>query len=180
MLNIKSTVTVIAVLLAISIPVVAQESAETTAPGGAEIEASFGDWSKVCQTNEAGEGESEGSAEKSCQIVQAATQNESGQRILQTSIGYADNGTPVLTLTAPLGIYLPRGITVSVDNTPITATISRCSQNGCVGQIQMQESLIEAMKNNNNGAVLVATTPDNNLKLPLSLKGFTAAFASLQ
>lgn len=177
MLNIKSTITVIA-LLGICIPAVAQESAETTAPGGAEIEASYGDWSKVCTT---GEGESEGSGEKRCQIVQAATQGESGQRILQTSIGYrGDNKTPVLTLTAPLGIYLPKGITLSVDNTPLTTAVNRCSQNGCVGHIQMQETLIEAMKDNDNGAVLVATTPDNNLKLPLSLKGFTEAFASLQ
>ncbi|MBD3646544.1 MAG: invasion associated locus B family protein [Pseudomonadales bacterium] len=149
--------------------------------GAQEIEASFGDWSKVCATPEPEDAAELQSQGKICQIVQTASQDESGDRLLQTTIGYVSaSEQPILSLVAPLGIYLPKGIVISIDDTPITLPVQRSDGNGCMAYTTMNDSLIESMKQNDKGAVLVATNPNNNIKLPLSLKGFSEAFQSLK
>jgi invasion protein IalB len=134
---------------------------------------SFGDWSKICSPVEQGE---------VCQISQTVNQNESGQRLFQTSIGYvSESENPIMFLTAPLGMYLPRGITLELtEDTLTTAVVQRCDVNGCLAVTPLEPAFLDAMKTAKEGRLIFGRTAEQNMAVPLSLMGFTAGMASLQ
>lgn len=141
----------------------AQQSTET-----------WGDWTKVCGEDDTGR--------EVCRIVQSVNQRESGQLIFQTTIGYfQDNPQPLMFLTAPLGIFLPRGLTLVIDGNEVkTVPVQRCDQNGCLAGVPMDPELIDLLQNGESGELVFATNVKQNAKVPLSLNGFTEAFSKLE
>lgn len=137
-----------------------------------EIESTFGDWSKICTLDEA-------SDTRVCQIVQSANQND--QLVFQSAIGYVEgNEQPIMYLTAPLGIFLPKGITVIVEENPgLTAIVQRCDGKGCLALLALEDATIDAMRKGTDAKIIFAANAQQNVSLPLSLDGFTAAFRSL-
>ncbi len=149
-------------------------AAQESAAPSQKVEATFGDWSRICTASTEGV--------QVCQIVQSANQNESGQLVFQTAVGYvADNDRPILYLTAPLGIFLPRGISIFVDDSEegLTATVQRCDGSGCLGLLAMSETFVDSLKKGNAAKLVFGATAQQNVSLPLSLDGFTKAFDSL-
>lgn len=135
----------------------------------------YGSWVKVCQPAE--DAQAEG-----CQITQIANQQESGKRVFQTTVGFVqDREEPVLFLNAPLGIYLPKGISISVDEAePVTARVQRCDQNGCLGLLALGTELAGQLKGGEKAQVIFAATNEQLIQLPLDLNGFTDALAALE
>lgn len=135
------------------------------------VDQTWGDWSKICTTGEPAV----------CQIVQSANQDETGNLIFQTSIGYVqDNDEPIMYLTAPLGIFLPRGISVIVDeNPPLTARVQRCDGNGCLGLLALSTDAISSFRKGTKAQVVFAASAQQNVSVPLSLDGFSQAFDAL-
>jgi len=165
--------------LALMLPAAVLAGEQTTPQparaGEQQIEATFGDWSKICTTNQ--------NDQHVCQIVQSANQNESGKLVFQTAVGYvADNEKPIMYLTAPLGIFLPRGISIFVgdEENGITATVQRCDASGCLGVLALEDSLVDKLKQGNEARLVFAANVQQNVALPLSLAGFTKAFNSLE
>ncbi|XOV88420.1 MAG: invasion associated locus B family protein [Pseudomonadota bacterium] len=161
------------VLAATTMATQAEQQAAGTAPAQ-RVEATFGDWSRICSSNPEGA--------TVCQIVQSANQNESGQLVFQTAVGYvADNERPIMYLTAPLGIFLPRGISIFVDDSEegLTATVQRCDGSGCLGLLAMTEAFVDKLKKGKAAKLVFGATATQNVSLPLSLDGFTKAFNSL-
>ncbi len=150
------------------------EIAVMETPNPQAVEASFDDWSLICTADETGD--------KVCQIVQSVNQNDSGQLVFQTAVGYVpDNESPILYMTAPLGIFLPRGISIFVDDDEEgrTAQVLRCTENGCLAVLAMQPELVQKLKKGNEGRLIFGATAQQNVAIPLSLTGFTRAFDAL-
>lgn len=156
-------------------PQAADEAIQQNAagPGSQAVEETFGDWSRICTTD---------AENRVCQIVQTANQNESGQLVFQTAVGYvADNERPIMYMTAPLGIFLPRGLSIFVDDETdgLTATVQRCDANGCLGVLAMEPELVDKLKKGSNAKVIFGVSAQQNVSVPMSLTGFTNAFNSL-
>lgn len=132
----------------------------------------FGDWTKVCSV--AGDIEV-------CQISQVVDRAESNQRLFQTVIGYsAESENPVMVLTAPLGIFLLRGITLELtEDTLMTAVVQRCTENGCLAVSALEPEFVAAMKAGKEARLIFGSTAEQNVTVPFSLMGFTAAMASI-
>lgn len=141
---------------------------------GQKIVKSFGDWSKICVEQEKGG--------KLCQIVQSANQNSTGKLVFQTAVGYVpDNDKPIMYLTGPLGIFLPKGISVFVDDNPgLTATVQRCDGSGCLALLALNEDMLKQLQSGKKGKLVFAANAKQNVSLPLSLGGFKDAFNSLE
>lgn len=156
-------------------PSAAQQSAVGNQNTSQQVEATFDDWSRICTNAESGE--------EVCQIVQSANQNESGRLVFQTAVGYvADNDRPIMYLTAPLGIFLPRGISIFVDEEEdgLTATVQRCDANGCLAVLALEENWVDKLKKGGEAKLIFAASAQQNVSVPLSLTGFTDAFNSLE
>ena len=141
------------------------------------IAASFGDWSKICSPVDSPLGNSE-----ICQLSQTVNQSESGKRLFQTTIGYVpEYDTPVIFMTAPLGMYLPRGITLELTkDTLMSAVVQRCDANGCLAVTPIDPEFLAAMKAGKEARMIFGATAEQNMAVPLSLMGFTDGIASLE
>lgn len=149
----------------------------------------FGDWGYVCQAPESKDGE----AKENCNLFQTAllnNQQENGkdsegaqqQRLLLTRIGYlGETDRPVLLVTAPLGILLTQGITVSVDGLekPLRFAVQRCDAGGCLAYTAMSEEVVTAFKKGIKAEVTFFDPQRRAINVPLSLKGFTKGMAEL-
>lgn len=133
---------------------------------------SFGDWSKICS--------SEG-GEEVCHISQSVDQNDSQGRLFQTSIGYlAGSSSPVVFLTAPLGMYLPRGITIELsESTLLSVAVQRCDVNGCLAVTTIDSAFLRELQNTIEGKIVFGSNAEQNIAIPLSLNGFAEGLASI-
>jgi invasion protein IalB len=87
---------------------------------------------------------------------------------------------PVLRVIAPLGILLPRGLGLKVDEEVIGATgFVRCLPNGCVAEVELDDKLIDKLKKGKEAMFVIFLPPDEGRGLPLQLKGFEEGYGLL-
>ena len=134
----------------------------------------FQDWMIKCEGGN-------GTAER-CIAFQSIVVTESRQQLLTIAAGYlGPKGEPWVFLTLPLGIFLPPGVALKVDESQqFDAPIKICTAKGCDAGIPLNDDLLPLMK-----AGLVARiafmdgTARNQITVPVSLEGFSAAFRTL-
>jgi len=135
--------------------------------------ATFGDWAKACETGESGA--------KECFAFQNITTQDGSRGILHmTIIKVPEADNPIMVVTVPLGIFLPRGLALSIDGAkPTRIQVQVCSTNGCQSQFQMPAEILNAFKGGLKGTMQMFDPSGKEVKVPFSLKGFTKALASL-
>lgn len=157
----------------------------------------FDDWGYRCE-------KVQGAANESCNIIQVASQNpqaagQGAQWLLQTAIGYLDGQErPAMVVKARLGVILPPGSVVTVPgHNPVRIPFQRCDNSGCVAFVFLDEPFVKALKDadaaaqkdeNVRGSVALTyqatgaqgQVGQQTVALPLSLKGFSKAFAMLK
>ena len=132
----------------------------------------FDDWIMRCDP---------ASATPRCYLSQRAFIQGSGERVFELAIGQlGENKQVVMLLTAPLGIYLPAGLRVQVDNT-ITqrVVLLRCNARGCHAELLLNDEFLDLMK---KGLQLNITFSDSALQqfgFSMSLKGFSSGLQQL-
>lgn len=88
---------------------------------------------------------------------------------------------PVLRVITPLGILLPRGLGLKIDDKEIGSTsFVRCLESGCVAEVDMDAGLIEGFSKGKIAYFAVFLTPEEGRGLPVTLPGFAQGFAQLQ
>ncbi len=132
------------------------------------------DWAREC--------EDDGDFAGRCFIRQRLTLKSSGQMLFEIAAGYPLGGDyPLLLLSAPLGTYLPPGITIEVDQTgPYRAVVAYCNREGCHAFYRMTPELFRFFRQGRwlNVAFLDGTRRTNRFQV--SLNGFSAAIDSLR
>ncbi len=138
---------------------------------------SFNDWGYKCE-------KPQGSDQEICFIFQRITSKEDDKRIADTTIAYLPKvEKPVMVVTLPLGVFLPAGIKLQVDDAKddsSRAPFIQCIQDGCQARLQMDSKLITKMKGGKRLVVAFLTPQQKQLAFPISLNGFTAAINSLK
>lgn len=117
-----------------------------------------------------------------CYLFQNLVLKEGGQRVLHMAVGYIpDNPNPVAIMTLPLGISLPPGVSVQIDNDePVVIPVERCEQKGCQAGLVLEEKLLNAFKRGIEAKVIIHDGARRPINVPVSLKGFTAGLNSLR
>ncbi|MBS9478736.1 invasion associated locus B family protein [Ancylobacter radicis] len=92
----------------------------------------------------------------------------------------ADQQSRLLRVLAPLGVLLPSGLGLKIDDVDVgRAGFVRCVPNGCVAEVVMDDKLVGQMRNGQNATFIVFQTPEEGIGIPLSLKGFGEGFDAL-
>jgi invasion protein IalB len=125
--------------------------------------------------------EQEGEFRDRCFIRQTLTLKASGEMLFDIAAGYPLGGDfPLLLLSAPLGMYLPGGITIEVDATGAHRTIvAYCNTEGCHAYYRMTPELFRLFR---QGRWLNVTFLDGTRRahsLQVSLNGFSDAIDAL-
>lgn len=84
----------------------------------------------------------------------------------------------VMTVQIPLGILLPYGVRLKIDNDQVVPVLlSRCLPQGCVSQTRMLDEAVSKMKA--GSTAVFGFFLENEVLVNVSLRGFTKAYNSL-
>jgi invasion protein IalB len=119
-----------------------------------------------------------------CHIFQVLTDNKDTKKaILAVEIGYLPGEKePIAQFTLPLGVLLPPGMQLRVDESEETGRVpfTLCDPVGCKAMVRLDDKVIARFKKGTKINVLVANPEGRVATIPISLSGFTAAFDSLK
>lgn len=144
-------------------------------PKGGEV---HDNWTTKCEKPE----DAKEDTKEQCFIFQNLVLKEGGQRVLAVAVVYPPEGSdPVALFTLPLGISLPPGAALAVDDgEPVRFPIERCEPSGCRAGLKLEAALLEKMKKGARAQVTFHDGSRRPISVPLSLKGFTAGLQSLR
>lgn len=135
----------------------------------------YGDWQLRCETPA-------GAKAEQCALVQyLAAEDRPNLTLVVIVLKTADNRGYLLRVVAPLGILLPSGLGLKIDQTDVgRAGFVRCLTTGCVAEVVMDDGLVKQFSNGAQATFIVFQTPEEGVGIPLSMKGFGQGFQSLK
>ncbi len=115
-------------------------------------------------------------------MFQNVVVKETRQPVLQAVFGYMDGAdTPVGVFVLPLGIYLPPGLTLQIDKGQVyEMALEICGRKGCRVRFGIDDKLLGLFKSGSIAEVAFQNGVRKPMRVPLSLKGFTAALGQLR
>ena len=166
----------VAVAIALPAPAAfaqAQAPGQGTGPEGGTIKAQHGDWQVVCK-NQAG------SKTEVCALVQSVTAEDRSNVGLTVYFQKFSNGSKVLRIFAPVGVLLPPGLGLKIDDKDVgNAPFLRCQAFACYAQVVAEDKLIDQLKNGKTAVFIIFQTEEAGIGIPISLNGFGKAIAAL-
>ncbi|NLH81532.1 MAG: invasion associated locus B family protein [Phyllobacteriaceae bacterium] len=156
--------------------ITALTTAGASAPALAQgaVKSSHGDWQIRCDTPP-------GAKAEQCALIQNVTAEDRPNVGLSVIVlKTADKKQRILRVLAPLGVLLPSGLGLKVDQTDVGRTpFVRCLPNGCVAEVVMDDKLMDQLKTGTNATFIVFQTPEEGIGIPIALKGFGEGFDKL-
>lgn len=139
-----------------------------------EVKSKHGDWDLRCDTPA-------GSTTQQCVIMQFVTaQDRENVGLSVVVMKTADKQARILRVLAPLGVLLPRGLGLRIDDTDMGTTgFIRCLPNGCVSEVLMDDQLIQKLREGKQAMFIIFQTPEEGIGVPISLAGFGEGFDAL-
>lgn len=139
-----------------------------------QVKSKHGDWDLRCDTPP-------GAQSQQCVIMQFVTaQDRENVGLSVVVMKTADKQARILRVLAPLGVLLPRGLGLRIDNTDMGTTgFIRCLPNGCVSEVLMDDSLIQQLRSGKQAMFVIFQTPEEGIGVPISLAGFSEGFDAL-
>jgi len=85
----------------------------------------------------------------------------------------ADLKNRLLRVVAPLGVVLPSGLGLKIDNNDVgRAGFIKCLPNGCMAEINMDDNLVTKFRSGHSATFIIFKSPEEGIGFPVSLKGF--------
>jgi invasion protein IalB len=145
-------------------------------PGSSQgvVKSKHGDWELRCETPP-------GAQHEQCALLQSvAAEDRPNINLVVIVLKTADGKGRLLRVIAPLGVLLPSGLGLKIDDTDIgRAGFVRCLPTGCIAEVVMEDKLINQMKNGHNATFIIFQTPEEGIGIPLALNGFGEGFDAL-
>lgn len=142
----------------------------------------FDDWFYRCV--EAADGKEKGRMR--CETVQIAQTKQGEETINLLTLSLSETSqnkkrNTVLTVLAPLNVYLPAGVALSVDQgKTVNLTYRNCNNAGCWLQHLVTNAFLAELKAGQTGFAKFRLINGQNLNIKFSLKGISAALKALQ
>lgn len=138
------------------------------------VRATHGDWQVRCDTPP-------GSRSEQCALVQnVAAEDRPNVALSVIALKTADGRARLLRVLAPLGVLLPSGLGLRIDDQDVgRAGFVRCLPSGCYAEVVMEDELIGKMSSGRTATFIIFQTPEEGIGVPVSLNGFRDGFAAL-
>lgn len=138
------------------------------------LRSEHGAWQLRCETPPGAPGEQ-------CALMQsvAAIDRENvGLKVIVLKT--ADQQSRIMRVVAPLGILLPSGLGLRIDDKDVgRAGFVRCMAIGCVAEVILEETLIEQLKTGTEATFIIFQSPEAGIGIPVELSGFGEGFDAL-
>lgn len=137
------------------------------------VKETFGEWKLVCDTPA-------GASSEQCAIIQLVLDEEADIGLSAIVLRTADGKAELLRVVVPLGVVLPNGLGLLVDEQNIgNAQFTSCLADGCYAQVVLNEQLLDTMKNGKSATFVVFKTPEEGIGVPIELGNFAKAYEAL-
>jgi invasion protein IalB len=138
------------------------------------VKSVHGDWQIRCDTPPGAQGEQ-------CALIQSVTaEDRPNVGLTVIVLKTADQKSRLLRVLAPLGVLLPSGLGLKIDQTDIgRAGFVRCLPNGCVAEVVMDDNLLRQLRTGQTATFIIFQTPEEGIGIPMSLRGFADGFEKL-
>jgi len=117
-----------------------------------------------------------------CAIEQTAVLTKTGQLIVLVNIRVtSDTHTPVALVQLPLGLNLPTGAKLQVDDgKSLDLQIQTCESRGCYAGAPVPSDMLGALKAGKQLNISFQTLAKETIKIPMPLTDFTAAYDKIK
>jgi invasion protein IalB len=158
----------LALVLAVSLP--------ATSPALAQgaVRSIHQDWQIRCDTPP-------GAHSEQCALMQSVTaEDRANVGLTVIVLKTADQKSRLMRVVAPLGVLLPSGLGLKIDNADIgRAGFVRCLPNGCIAEVVMDDELLKKLRGGQTATFIIFQTPEEGIGFPMSLKGFGEGYDKL-
>lgn len=141
----------------------------------AGVKGTFGHWTIRCEIPA-------GAKAEQCALVQSVTAaDHAGISAVVIVLKSAETqGGRILRVVVPLGILLPAGLGLRIDDADIGRTgFMRCISTGCVAEVVMDETLTNKLRVGDTAFFVVFQNSEEGIGLPVTLSGFSAGLDAL-
>jgi invasion protein IalB len=147
-------------------------SAAASAQGA--VRSVHGDWQIRCDTPPGAQGEQ-------CALIQSVVaEDRSNAGLTVIVLKTADQKSKLMRVVAPLGVLLPSGLGLKLDNVDIgKAGFVRCLPNGCVAEVPLEDKLLNQLRTAKTATFIIFETPEEGIGFPLSLNGLGEGYDKL-
>jgi invasion protein IalB len=134
-----------------------------------------GDWQIRCETPP-------GAQNEQCALFQSVVaEDRANVGITVLVLKTADQKSRLMRVQAPLGVLLPAGLGLKVDNQDVgRAGFVRCLPRGCYAEVVMDDALVNKLRTGQTATFFIFQTPEEGIGFPVGLKGFGEGYDKLQ
>ena len=138
------------------------------------VRSTHGDWQIRCDTPP-------GAQSEQCALIQSVVaEDRSNAGLTVIMLKTADQKSRLMRVVAPLGVLLPSGLGLKLDNQDVgRAGFVRCLPNGCIAEVVMDDELIKKMRAGKTATFIIFQTPEEGIGFPMSLAGFGEGYDKL-
>lgn len=131
-------------------------------------------WQVRCDTPAGAQGEQ-------CVLMQFVTaEDRDNVGLTVIVLKTADQKARIMRILAPLGVLLPSGLGLKIDDADIgRAGFVRCLPNGCVAEVILEDQLLGQLEKGATATFIIFQTPEEGIGIPISLAGFGEGFSAL-
>ena len=139
-------------LLALAVALLLGLTATASAQGA--VRSVHGDWQIRCDTPPGAQGEQ-------CALIQSVVaEDRSNAGLTVIVLKTADQKSKLMRVVAPLGVLLPSGLGLKLDNQDVgRAGFVRCLPNGCVAEVVMDDKLLGQLRTAKTATFIIFETP---------------------
>ncbi len=134
----------------------------------------FGAWEMRCE-------QPSGARNTECALVNSVTSSDdNGVALTVLALKTADNKVHLLRVLAPLGVLLPPGLGLKIDDTDVgSAEFAKCLPNGCLAEVILSETQIARFKTGKSALFIIFKSPNEGIGIPIDLNGFAQGLEEL-
>ena len=138
------------------------------------VKSKYGDWEMRCETPP-------GAPKEQCALLQRVeAEDKPNVSLVVIVLKTSDGKSRLLRVVAPLGVLLPSGLGLKIDNADVgRAGFVRCLPTGCVAEVAMEDKLIDQLKAGTTATFIIFQTPEEGIGIPLTLTGFKDGYDKL-
>lgn len=138
------------------------------------VRSRHGDWETRCETPA-------GASSEQCAVVLSVFDQERPNLTLVIIVlNSADRKARLMRVVAPLGVLLPAGVSLKIDNEDVTRlNFLQCLANGCIAQLALDDKLLDKLKTGKTATLGLFQTPEQGVGVPAPLAGFKEAYEQL-
>lgn len=138
------------------------------------VKSKYGDWEIRCETPA-------GAKAEQCALIQSVVaEDKNNVNLVVIVLKTVDGKSRLLRVIAPLGVLLPNGLGLKIDETDIgRAGFVKCLPTGCVAEVVMDDKLIDQLRTGKTATFIIHQVPEEGIGLPLTLQGFKEGYSKL-